>query len=142
MFTYETTVRLRDTDAAGVLYFASLFSLAHEAFESFMESTGLGVETILTSTSFNLPIVHAEADYRCPLRPGAHLRIAIRLEKRGDTSFSLLYRITHPAGDEAARVRMVHVAIDRASGTKRNLPDELISALTVLAPESNNGTPK
>jgi hypothetical protein len=38
MYTYQTTIRLHHTDAAGVVFFSNLFVIAHDAYESFLES--------------------------------------------------------------------------------------------------------
>ena len=40
MFRYSTTLKLRDTDAAGVAFFAAYFAIAHDAYESFLISQG------------------------------------------------------------------------------------------------------
>ena len=47
MYRHETRIRLADTDAAGVLYFASLLRIAHEAYEAWFESAGLPIATVI-----------------------------------------------------------------------------------------------
>ena len=67
MYKYRTVIRLHLTDAAGVAYFANLFVLAHECYESFLEQDeSLG--SIIEQKEFIIPIVHAQADYRMPLK--------------------------------------------------------------------------
>ncbi len=132
MFTYETTLRLRDTDAAGVLYFANIYNYAHEAIEAFLDSAGMNVGTILRSPSYALPVVHAEADYRRPILPGDRMRIQVQLERMGDTSFTFLYRMTNIEGEETAQVRIVHVVVDRQSGKSKPVPSELSAVLQQL----------
>ncbi len=135
MYTYETTLRLRDTDAAGVIYFANIFNLAHEALESFMASVGMDIGIIIRSTHFDLPVVHAEADYRKPILPGDRLHIDVTNEQLGETSFTLLYRIRNTDGDEVAEVRITHVVVDRQTGQKKSVTDELRYALNRLKAE-------
>jgi len=136
MYIHKTTLRLRDTDAAGVIYFANIFDLAHEAFEAFMESVGMDIGLILRSTHFDLPVVHAEADYKKPILPGDKLRIHLSNERLGDTSFTLLYRIYNSNDDIVAEVRIAHVVMDRIEGVKKAVTDELRLALNRLASET------
>lgn len=139
MYTHKTTLRLRDTDAAGVLYFAAVFDLAHEAFEAFMESVGMDIGLILRSTHYDLPVVHAEAAYRKPILPGERLTIDVFSERLGDTSFTLLYRLRNSDDDEVAEVRITHVMMDRKEGVKKELTGELHFALGQL---TSNPPPK
>lgn len=132
MYTHKTTLRLRDTDAAGVIYFANIFDLAHEAFEAFMESVGMDIGVILRSTHYDLPVVHAEADYRKPIFPGDRLRIHVSNERLGDTSFTLVYRIHNTDDEEVAEVRITHVVMDRKEGLKKAVTEELRLALDQL----------
>lgn len=132
MYVHKTTLHLRDTDAAGVIYFANIFDLAHEAFEAFMDSVGMDIGLILRSTHFDLPVVRAEADYKCPIYPGDKLKINVLTERLGDTSFTLLYRVYNSNDDMAAEVRITHVMIDRKHGAKQVLTEELRLALGQL----------
>ena len=66
MYHYQTTIRLHQTDAAGVVFFSNLFVIAHDAYESFLESH-LPLNAILSDGVYIIPIVHAEADYLLPL---------------------------------------------------------------------------
>jgi 1,4-dihydroxy-2-naphthoyl-CoA hydrolase len=132
MYTHKTTLRLRDTDAAGVIYFANIFDLAHEAFEAFMDSVGMDIGVILRSTPFDLPVVHAEADFKKPILPGDKLRIHVWNERVGDTSFTLMYRVFNSDDVEVAEVRITHVVVDRKEGVKKALTEELRFALKQL----------
>lgn len=137
MYTFETTVRLHDTDAAGVIFFARQLTLAHSAFEHFLESVGLGLGPMLEHADYRIPIVHAEADYKAPIRVGDRLRIHITAGRIGSTSFTLDYRLTNQRGVEVGRARTVQVSVDRERWTKRELPAELRAALEKhLRPEA------
>lgn len=131
MFIHTTTVRLHDTDAAGVLYFANQFRLAHEAYEAFMELAGASLPAMLKKGNLALPIVHAESDYRTPLRVGDILTITLRLHRLGKTSFTLASRIS-ANGQTAGYVTTTHVAIHRRSGGKTPLPPALKRALQTI----------
>src|SRR4029450_10135177 len=119
MSRHETTIRLADTDAAGVLYFASLLRIAHEAYEAWFESAGLPIATVIRDRSYALPIVHADADFKLPLALGDRVVVTVTVSELGDRSFTIAYGLEGPHG-VAGTARTVHVAIDR--GEKRSIP--------------------
>jgi 1,4-dihydroxy-2-naphthoyl-CoA hydrolase len=125
MFTCKTHVRMNDTDAAGVIYFANQFRIAHEAFEHFLDSVNLGVAHMLDNTEYRFPIIHAEADYKAPLKVGDALTIHMSVDRIGDSSVALAFQILDRLGKEVGTVKIVHVAVDKATWKKRPLPREL-----------------
>ncbi|MEE8405217.1 MAG: hypothetical protein V3S17_07475 [candidate division Zixibacteria bacterium] len=40
MYLHKLTAQVHDTDAAGVIYFANFYRMAHSTYEAFMESIG------------------------------------------------------------------------------------------------------
>ncbi|MHC5121434.1 MAG: acyl-CoA thioesterase [Planctomycetota bacterium] len=92
MYTYQTTIRLHHTDAAGVVFFSHLFVIAHDAYETFLESH-LRLNAILSEGVYIIPIVHAEADYLLPLSLSEKIRVELCLEQKGSSSFDLGYVI-------------------------------------------------
>lgn len=134
MYIFETRLRLRDTDAAGLIYFPNLLDLAHSAFESYMEEAGYGLGKAIATSPVVWPVVHAEADYRAPLRAGDAITITMNLQRLGHTSFSLAYDIKKK-DVLAGAVRIVHVTVDRHTGTKTPLSPELRTALKGIGEE-------
>ena len=132
MFTFSKTICLHDTDAAGRLYFAHQFRLAHEAYEAFMASLGFPIGDILKAGRFGLPIVRAEADYKAALSVGDALSIEVKPQRVGQTSFTLLCRFVRD-GRTVGRVTTVHVAVEARRGTKQPLPARLRTALLKAA---------
>src|ERR1044071_4080388 len=110
-FAYSRTVRLADTDAAGVVYFARTFSLCHEAYEASLEAAGISLEEFLGATGIVIPISRSEADYLRPLRVGDKLRITVKPEPISDNAFAIRFELVKlgPAEKVAARVRTEHV---------------------------------
>ena len=88
------TVKLHDTDAAGILFFANQFKMAHDIYESFLGRMGFGLSQRFARRDFFLPIVHAEADYYQPLNVGDVIEIAMSVTKIGKTSFTLDTRLS------------------------------------------------
>lgn len=126
---HRFTVALHDTDAAGVLFFAHLFRHAHDAYEGLLAARGWPLPALVTSGPLALPLVHAEADYRQPLRHGDAVDCQVSVAAVGTGSFTLMYRFRTGDGATAATARTVHAALDRASGRSCALPAGLVAAL-------------
>mgnify|MGYP001026992726 CR=1 FL=1 len=132
MFTYETTVRLYDTDAAGLLFFGNHFRIIHAAYEAWLESVGLGMGEIIRDGKLLIPIIHAEADYYEPMFVGDRLTVELTADKPTTHSYSLKFLLKNKAGREVGAVKTVHVCLDNDSREKTPLPDKFRSALKAL----------
>jgi len=123
-FLYHAPVRLHLTDAAGVLFFGSYFTLAHDAYETYMESIGFHFDRIFKQSDYLLLIAHAEGDYKAPMFTGDPLSIEVTCTKLGSRSYTLQYVIKRE-DNEMAVMRTVHVCVDKETGKSRALPSEL-----------------
>lgn len=132
MHVFETKIRLQHTDAAGVVFFARYFELAHEAYEHMLDALGHAFPADLGTAPILFPIVHAESDYRAMLRLGDAVRVEVAVAAVKSRSFTLTYRFLNPAGEEAAALTTVHVAVDKATGRSTQLPQDLATALRAL----------
>jgi Predicted thioesterase len=131
MFTYATAIRLKDTDATGVIYFAQMASLALEALEEAMAKSGISLQTILQSKTYLLPIVHMEADYYLPLKVGDRIEIALKVSHVGKSSFTVAYTV-RKGKKEAGRVSMVHVIVSKKTEKSIPIPLEFQKFLKTL----------
>jgi 1,4-dihydroxy-2-naphthoyl-CoA hydrolase len=127
--TRRIAVRLHHTDAAGILFFANQFVLAHDLLEEFMKIIGLPIGARLRTELFRLPIVHAESQYVRSVTVGDEVDITLTLANIGTTSFALAYTLKTPQGELVGTTKTVHVSIDRQTGAKIPLPDILRTAL-------------
>jgi len=132
MFETQVDVKLHDTDAAGLLYFANYFRIAHTAYEEFMESVGCGLDRIIGAADYLILIAHAEADYESGFFLGDKLTIGIRAETIGETSFVLSYLFKDGEGKVAAKLRTVHVAVNKKSEKKTPLPEEILMGVRTI----------
>lgn len=133
-FRFETAVRLHQTDAAGLLFFARQFDIVHDCYESFLEKSGHSFAQIIRTADYLLPIVEASGQYRAALFAGDRLTISMSCERISDHSFILAYEITRD-DTIVGSARTVHVCIDAASRTKKGLPQSLRAALIEIAPQ-------
>ncbi len=124
-FEHAFEVRLHDTDAAGVLFFAHLFRHAHDAYEALMATAGFPLQGLIRD-GVALPIVHAQAHYQAPMRQGDRIRVAVTVTEVRRRSFRLDYRFIDLRGNPCAQARTVHVLA--GPGITQALPDELREA--------------
>jgi 1,4-dihydroxy-2-naphthoyl-CoA hydrolase len=126
MFTYRFRAGLSSTDPAGILFYPELFRHAHDAYEGWMSAMGHGLDIVLAESQVLLPIVHAEADFRAPIRHGEVIAVGLAVKNVGHTSYTLAYTFRSESEDDVrARASTVHVLVDRKTGRARPLPDEL-----------------
>lgn len=122
MYRYEAVVRLKDTDAAGVIYFANVFALAHECYEAFLdEHVSLG--RLLGEEKYTAPIVHAEADIKYAMRLSDKIAIEMDLAKTGNSSYELGYRFINDKSEAVATVTTIHVVLDKQTGEPVKIPE-------------------
>lgn len=128
-FEYPIQLKLHDTDAAGVMFFGHLFRHAHDAYEALLQQRGLPLRQILEQDEFQLPIVHAEADFLAPIRLGEAIHVRVQITHIGERSFRLRYTFVDDAGQIRARAYSAHACLDARSGETRPLPETLRQTL-------------
>jgi len=128
MFVYQIKVKMHHIDAAGVMFFGHYFDLAHDAYEAFLTEISFAVEDILQQ-DFLIPLTHAEADYKAPVRLGDTLTIELRIEEIGDTSFTVRYDVSNQFERPVATVKTVHTTISKRIPKPIEIPPNLREAL-------------
>ncbi|MBU7583384.1 MAG: acyl-CoA thioesterase [Nostoc sp. TH1S01] len=127
-FIYNRTVRFADTDAAGVVYFANVLSICHEAYEASLDASGMNLKAFFTKPSVAFPIVHANVDFLRPMYCGDELNISLIPQKLSADKFEIAYEITI-ADVLVAKAITRHVCIDVNSRTKQELSAEIMQWL-------------
>lgn len=125
IFEFRTSVKMYDTDAAGILFFGNQFRLVEDAYEAFLDLKGFPLIDFLEKTSYIMPVVQAETSYRVPLRVSDKIVIRLDIKKVGKTSFILGHEIYKEDGVLAGEGKTVHVCIDKKTGLKVPIPQEL-----------------
>lgn len=129
-YYYDRIVRMSDTDASGVIYFANIQKIALEAFEDFLLGAGVELASMMLSGPLLMPIVHVEADYLAPVYIAEQLRVEMKLVKTGVTSFTLKYNIFSSEHDlVVATLSMTHVVVIHETKKSAPIPQELLSVL-------------
>lgn len=128
VFNYNTRVKMYDTDAAQIIYFASQFRFAHDAFEALLDAEGFPFKTFFEEVPYFFVVVHAEADYKQSLRIGDDITVQVSIGKIGATSATIDYIILKD-NNTMGTVSTVHVCIDKHTREKRAIPDEMLNIL-------------
>jgi 1,4-dihydroxy-2-naphthoyl-CoA hydrolase len=124
-FQYTRTIRFADTDAAGVVFFANLLAICHEAYEESLASAGIDPASLFREGPLVIPIIASEASFLRPLSVGDRVRVSVAPSPLGDDSFEIRFVIAKsgPRGEKAAvRARTEHVCIDAKTRARRALP--------------------
>jgi 1,4-dihydroxy-2-naphthoyl-CoA hydrolase len=130
-FSYTRTVRFQDTDAAGVVYFANVLAVCHEAYEASLAASGIDLKAFFSNPVLAIPIVHASVDFYRPMFAGDRLIVQLTPAQVGGGKFEIAYQVFagEIAGRCAAKALTEHVCIDAVSRTKKQLSEELMQWL-------------
>lgn len=129
-YSYHRTIHLADTDAAGVVYFATLLHICHEAYETCLTTAGIDWQTLLTAGTVAIPIVHAEIDFFQPIRWGDRLIITLQPSSPAPSKLTIKYEIyANPTTDQTqsrlASATTKHLAIHPQQRHRSELPNSI-----------------
>jgi 1,4-dihydroxy-2-naphthoyl-CoA hydrolase len=130
-FCYEYTIQFRDTDAAGVMYFANIISICHVAYEASLIESGIDLKLFVNNSEFAVPITNVSADFFKPLFCGDRVIIELSPDSIDLYRFEIKYQIL--ARDNRSLVLATaiakHVVIDPAMRKRKELPELLTNWL-------------
>lgn len=129
-FTYLRTVHFQDTDAAGVVYFANVLAMCHEAYEASLAASGINLKAFFSNPEVAFPIIHASVDFYRPMFAGDRLMIQLTPKQVTGDEFEIAYQVFVVAGElagrSAAKALTKHVCIDAVSRTRKQLSEDLM----------------
>jgi len=131
MAAYETKViiRFEDADPAGIVFYPRAIALAHSVVEDLIRQTQLGWHGWFENHGLAAPVRHAEADFVQPMRAGETLLARAWVDQLGETSGTFAVEFSGQENDLRARIRTVHVLIDRGTKNPVALTPEVRQAL-------------
>ncbi len=127
-FEHTVTARFFEIDRVGIVFFGRFFEYCHVTFEELLAQATGGIEASLRQ-GWGLPLVHASADFKAPVRLGDRLRVVVELEQRSTRSLTFGYQIFGPDNGLRATCRLVHACVELATMTACAVPHDLIEAL-------------
>ena len=130
LFTYHRTVRFQDTDAAGVVYFANVLSMCHEAYEESLATAGINLKLFFTNSSIIIPIVHSSVDFFSPMFCGDKLLIQGTPQQLNESKFEIAYQVIAVSSEQPlAKAITRHVCIESSTRTRTQLPETILQWL-------------
>lgn len=130
-FIYPRTIRFQDTDAAGVVYFANVLSICHEAYEASLVTSGINLKEFFSNSTIAIPITHAEVDFFRPMFCGDRELIHLTPTLISDQEFRIDYQI-FPEGSRdrpLSQANTRHVCINPTLRKRENLPEIMLQWL-------------
>jgi 1,4-dihydroxy-2-naphthoyl-CoA hydrolase len=124
-FSYEYTIQFRDTDAAGVVYFANILSICHVAYEASLIRSGIDLQSFINNSEFAVPISQVSADFFKPLYCGDRVQIDLVPCQLDNYRFEIKYEIR--SNDDRslllATALTKHVVIDPQIRKRKEIPE-------------------
>ena len=127
-FEFPLRVRYMEVDAQGVVFNGWYLTYFDEAFTAFLADRGLNHRQLLEA-GFDTQLVHAELDWRGPLRWQDNVLVAVSLARLGRTSITVEFAARRDGGDLACAARIVYVVVATDGTGKREIPAMLTDAL-------------
>ncbi|HAN45203.1 MAG TPA: 1,4-dihydroxy-2-naphthoyl-CoA hydrolase [Cyanobacteria bacterium UBA8156] len=128
LYTVPYTVALRDTDAAGVLFFARALAIAHCAYEAALQEAGFDLRRFFREWA--IPIVEVQGRFWQPLYAGDRLRVEVTVLAVAADSFRLGYAFWQEGCDRPSFTGETrHVCIDPDRRTRQPLPAAMVAWL-------------
>lgn len=124
-FTYTRTIRFQDTDAAGVVYFANVLAMCHEAYEESLIASDINLKLFFSNPNVAIPIVHASVDFFSPMFCGDKVLIQLIPQHLSSEKFEVNYQFI-AENRVVAQAITRHVCIDSATRSRKEIPAEMI----------------
>ncbi|PZO43235.1 MAG: 1,4-dihydroxy-2-naphthoyl-CoA hydrolase [Pseudanabaena frigida] len=129
-FIYDRTIKFRDTDAAGVVYFANGLSICHEAYEASLAASGINLKAFFSGEAIAVPITHASIDFFKPMFCGDRIAISLISTLLSPESFQIDYQLyfDESSTEKKAIAKAItkHTCIDTSTRKRCNLSDDLL----------------
>src|SRR5437762_3700781 len=100
-FKATRRVEFSETDMAGIMHFSNFFRFMETAEHGFYRSLGFSVAMAKTDPRLGWPRVHAECDYKQPLRFEDHVEIHLLVREKRSKSVNFLFRFRKLTGSTA-----------------------------------------
>ena len=140
-FKATRRVEFSETDMAGIMHYSNFFRFMETAEHGFYRSLGFSVVLEKHDPPLGFPRVHAECDFKKPLRfeDLVEIHLLVREKKSKSISYSFRFRnLTASPAEEAARGLVTIVCVTRRpDGTMaaHPIPSEIAAKIKVAPAE-------
>lgn len=139
-FRIVRRVEFSDTDMAGIVHYANFFRYMEAAEHAFFRSLGLSIVTRQVEPPVAWPRVHAECDFREPLRFEDEVEVHLLVAEKKSKSLTYEFRfrkLDAAPPVEVARGRITVVCVTHQEGRMRAtpIPKVIADKIDVAPPE-------
>ena len=140
-FEFKVTRRVEfsETDMAGIVHFANFFRYMESAEHGFYRALGHSVVMHQFDPPLGFPRVHAECDYRKPLRFEDLLEIHLLVKEKKPRVLTYLFKFRKVTGEpiEIARGLLTVVCVSHSPGKMEavSIPAQLAAQIEVAPAE-------
>jgi acyl-CoA thioester hydrolase len=131
-FSFPVVPRYAEIDQQGVVFNGHYLTWFDEACTGFFDHLGVTYPGLI-ATGHDVQVVHSEIDFMTPVRWRDSVRVAVRCERIGSTSFTLTFTVLRSNGasaeETAVRGHNVYVVVSTDDWAKRPIPGQLREAL-------------
>jgi acyl-CoA thioester hydrolase len=120
--------RYAEIDQQGVVFNGHYLTWFDEACTAFLDDIGISYPALIAE-GVDFQVVHTEIDYAAPVRWRDDVRVEVRCERVGTTSFTIAFTVLR-ADSPAVTGRTVYVVVSAADWTKQAVPDAMRAALS------------
>src|SRR5579863_7215441 len=134
-------VEFSETDMAGIVHYSNFFRYMETAEHGYFRSLGYSVVTDHFETPVGWPRVHAECDYRHPLRFEDEVEIHLLVSRKKSKVLSYIFKFRKLNGPEplaVARGALTVVCVTQQAGGKlaaAHIPAEFADKIEVAPAE-------
>lgn len=124
-FRITRLVAFAETDMAGIVHYANFFHYMEEAEHRFFRSLGFSIWTQQVEPPVGWPRVHAECDYKLPLRFEDEVEVHLLVAEKKAKSLTYTFRFRKLNANppvEVARGTVTTVCITQVHGKMRATP--------------------
>lgn len=122
-------ISFHQVDAAGILFFGHVFTLAHQAFEAFLiEKLQIPWHEWFQNPAWIVPIIQTQASYQYPLLAGSPCQIDLTVTDIRHSSFRIDYQFSQE-NKVSCQAYTVHVFCHKITQQKLEIPKIVRNAL-------------
>ncbi len=135
-FSFPIVPRYAEVDQQGVVFNGHYLTWFDEACTAFLDRLPVHYEQLIAE-GVDFKVVHSEIDYLASVRWRDGVRVAVRCEHVGTTSFTVAFTVLRTGAGEpeqaAVQGRNTYVVVSTDDWAKRPIPDLFRRALTSCA---------
>ena len=122
-------VTMESVDAVGIVFFGAYWNWFESTFEGLIaELSGSSWREVLAS-GLAMPVVHAEVDYKHPLKLSEEVVVEMRLDKVGSRSVHFHAEFHNASGELVAEARTVNVVVGTDGMSQVDIPLWLVGSV-------------